>query len=78
MWLYKLGISLDVKVAEKETHGACVQVKHLCAQQEATEGPRSREVNQKQSCLLTARVQAETEPCGPHTMASGSGALLLM
>lgn len=41
MWLYKLGISLDVKVAEKETHGACVQAKHLCAQQEATEGPRS-------------------------------------
>lgn len=48
MWLHKLGVSLDVKVAERETHGAWVPVKHLCAQQEATEGPCSREVNQKE------------------------------
>ena len=41
MWLHRLGVSLDVKVAERETHGAWVHVKHLCAQQEATEGPRS-------------------------------------
>lgn len=43
----------------------CVQVKHLCAQQEATEGPRHEEVNQKQSCLLTARVQAEIRAMRP-------------
>lgn len=41
MWLHKLRVSLDVKVAERETHGAWVHVKHLCGQQEAKEGPCS-------------------------------------